>query len=209
MRLFLLALAILIPTASHAQIVDDSAIDDLTNGNVRFEEGKFVAYLADTVSPAFVSQAFENLGLQLQDINIARVSILIVNWPSDSTLSSLETDPSINAVVPIRTGDLRMMLTDSLENAGVPPDQIAEAAADFLKNIPVGTYLVEFDYSIDTIRAADILSQFDDLAFNFTPWPPKTVTILAEPGSEPEMMERVEQLPFVLYTAMIGTIGKD
>lgn len=209
MRIILFAIALLIPAVSSAQIVDDSSIDKLANSDVRFEEGKFVAYLADTVSPAFVLKAFEKLGLQLQDMNITRVSVLIVNWPSDSTLKSLEENPFVTSVVPIRTGDLRMLLTDSLAKAGVPPEQIAETASDFLKNIPVGTYLVEFDYHIDTIMAANILSSFDDLVFNFTPWPPKTVTILSEPGNEPEMMEQVEQLPFVHYTAMIGKIGKD
>lgn len=35
---------------------------------------------------------------------------------------------------------------------------------------------------------------------------PRTVNILVEPGTENEQMLKVEQLPFVQYTALIGII---
>ena len=66
MRIFVLLLPLLfLSISSQAQVIDDSALEDLQNKGIRFVEGKFVAYLADTVSPDFTAKAFAELDIQI------------------------------------------------------------------------------------------------------------------------------------------------
>lgn len=68
------------------------------------------------------------------------------------------------------------------------------------------TYLIEMDYSVDRAVLKKLMSEFRDVAYRILRDDQRTVTIKAEPGNEPLLMDKVEQLPFVESTAMIGTI---
>ena len=190
-------------TIVSAQVVDDSSIEDAQNGGYTFVEGMFVAYLSDTVSPGFIERSFKELNIPVLDTQIEPLVVSVVNQPSDESLAALNEHPKvlnmytmIDKVSIERTNKL-------LKQQGFTEEQIKELK----KESPEMTmYIIRFDYSINEKIAKRILGGFRDVAYKIISDQPRTVTLKAEPGNEPLLMDKVEQLHFVESTAMIGTI---
>lgn len=190
-------------TIVSAQVVDDSSIEDAQNGGYTFVEGMFVAYLADTVSPGFIERSFQELNIPVLDTQIEPLVVSVVNQPSEESLAALNEHPKvlnmytmIDKVSIERTNKL-------LKQQGFTEEQIKELH----KESPEMTmYIIRFDYSINEKIAKHILEGYRDVAYRILSKPLKTVTLKAEVGEEPLLMDKVEQLHFVESTAMIGTI---
>jgi hypothetical protein len=205
MRIFVLLLPLLfLSISSQAQVIDDSALEDLQNKGIRFVEGKFVAYLADTVSPDFTAKAFAELDIQILELDIEPLVIRLVNNPSDSTLRALHAHPSATVYMPkTKNGVSEYFETISNLEALIKEQQDNIRSMD---SNHVASIFIEFDYSINQSKLREFLRAFDDLAYVIYRNNPRTVTLKAEAGNEFELMDKVQQLPFVESTTLIGQI---
>lgn len=194
---------LMVAGTANAQTIDDSSIEDAQNGGYTFVEGMFVAYLADTVSPGFIERSFQELNIPVLDTQIESLVVSVVNQPSDESLVALNEHPNIlNMYSVIDKGSIEKA-NKLLQQRGYTEEQIKE----LYKESPEMTmYIIRFDYSINGKVAKQILGEYRDVAFRILIKPLKTVTLKAEVGEEPLLMDKVEQLHFVESTAMIGTI---
>ena len=206
MRLFAIILVYTFSTAGYAQIIDDSSIDDINSGKVSFVEGRFVAYLTDTVSIGFIFEQFRLLGLQLADTDIHPLQITVVNKPPDSTVYQLRSHPNVTFVEPIRFDLDESAFMDSLKKQNLTPEAFQNARIDFLRSQPTGYFIIEFDYSVNEAGLKKIMEEFRNVAYNITQNIARTIQIYADPGNEEEIMTKVDSLPFVEYVALIGVL---
>lgn len=190
-------------TIVSAQVIDDSSIEDAQNGGYTFVEGMFVAYLADTVSPGFIRDQFRNLEIAVLDEYIKPIVISVVNSPSEESVEKLKNHKNVTAFYSGSSKNEALKLERLLEGTSLSEEQkeqiLNEAA-------PVDIYFVEFDYSINRRALKKLMGDFRDVAYKIISDQPRTVTLKAEPGNEPLLMDKIEQLHFVESTAMIGTI---
>lgn len=204
-RQFILVTVFLIFSGpAKAQVIDDSSVDQIQNGNYNFTEGRFVAYLADTVSPTFVREQFQQLNITILEETIEPLLIAIVNTPSKESLKKLEVQEHVVGVYRTTFESERRMLENKLIDPNLTASQ--KKAIRQLLSMPAEDYVIEFDYSIDVNKAKKLMGEFRDIAYKIVRNSFRTVTLQAEPGNEPLLMDKVEQLPFVVSTAMIGTV---
>ena len=206
MRLFTTILLCAFSTTGYAQIIDDSSIDDINSGKVSFVEGRFVAYLADTVSPSVVFEQFNLLDLQLADADIHPLQITVVNTPADSTIYQLRSHPEIRFVEAIQTNLDESDFLDSLKKLDLSFEAFQNARFDFLRSQSIGSFVIEFDYSVNETKLKKIMGEFRNVAYNITQNIARTIQVYSDPSNEEEIMTRVDSLPFVKYVALIGVL---
>ncbi len=201
----LLFIVLLILTgATNAQVIDDSSIEKNQNGDYDFVEGRFVAYLADTVSPTFIYDQFQQLGIIILDEDIEPLLIALVNTPSSERLEEMESHKNIVGIYRTTLAKERERLEYELSDPALNAKQ--KKAIRQLLTMPQEDYILEFDYSVDIKKAQKVMGEFRDVAYKIFRNSLRTVTLKAEPGNEPLLMDKVEQLSFVESTAMIGAI---
>lgn len=194
---------LMVAGTANAQVIDDSSIEDAQNSGYTFVEGMFVAYLADTVSPGFVREQFEELEISVLDEYIKPMIISVVNSPSKESVEKLRNHKNVLSFYTTGSKEELLKLDKLLEETSLSEaqkEQIRKEAA------PVETYFIEFDYSVNKKELKRLMGEFRDVAYKIISDHPRTVTLKAEPGNEPLLMDKVEQLRFVESTAMIGTI---
>ncbi len=190
-------------TIVSAQVIDDSSIEDAQNGGYTFVEGMFVAYLSDTVSPGFIRDQFRKLEISVLDEHIKPIVISIVNSPSEESVEKLRDHKKVTEFYLGSSKNEALKLERLLEGTSLSEEQKEQILNE---TAPVETYFVEFDYSINKKALKKLMGEFRDVAYKIISDQPRTVTLKAEPGNEPLLMDKVEQLYFVESTAMIGTI---
>ncbi|MEP1151059.1 MAG: hypothetical protein ABJH08_04955 [Balneola sp.] len=187
-----------------AQVIDDSSINDAQNSGYTFVEGMFVAFLADTVSPAFVRDQFQKLDITVLDEYIKPMVITIVNSPSKESLEKLRNHPKVSDFYTTPSANEKVRLEEYLSNSSLSEelkDQVRGNSA------PAEMLIVQLDYSIGKKALKLMMGEFRDVAYKILSDEPKSVTIEAESGNEFVLMDKVEKLPFVESTAMVGSIG--
>ena len=203
-RQFMFSIVLFFLSSSvNAQVIDDSSVDRAQNG-YDFTEGRFVAYLTDTVSPTFIRDQFQRLEIMILDEDIEPLLIALVNTPSDERLKQLESHKNIVGIYSTGLEKERNNLENKLTDPTLNERQKKEIRS--LLSAPQEDYIIEFDYSVDVKRAKVIMGEFRDVAYKVFRNSLRTVTLKSEPGNEPMLMDKVEELPFVESTAMIGTI---
>jgi hypothetical protein len=200
----ILMVLLILTGITKAQVIDDNSIKLNQNGNYEFTEGRFVAYLADTVSPTFIRNQFQSLEIMILDESIEPLLIALVNMPSKERLKELESHKNIVDIYRTTLERERKSLENRLADPALNQKQKKEIR--LLLSAPQEEYIIEFDYSVDVKRAKVIMGEFRDVAYKILRNSLRTVTLKAESGNEPMLMDKVEQLPFVVSTAMIGNI---
>jgi hypothetical protein len=198
----ILSLFILAGSAS-AQVIDDSSIQDAQKSGYTFVEGMFVAYLADTVSPDFINKQFKKLEIAVLEESIKPMVISIVNSPSKESVEELRNHPKVLAFYTAIPRAENVEMEIYLNDAGFSEDQKKQIRNKVEQS---EMYFVELDYSVNKNALKTLMSQFRDVAYKILSDQPRSVTLKAEPGKEPLLMDKVNNLPFVKSTAMIGTI---
>jgi hypothetical protein len=196
-------LAISLPQILNGQVIDDSSINNAQNDGYSFVEGRFVAYLADTVSPRFIEKYFQELGIPVLDIEIEPLVISLVNQPSDESIRALKNHPKILSVYTMVDKASSQRMEELLKQRGYSKEEIKRMKDDSPEMI---MYMINFDYTVNERIAKEIMGDYRDVAYRILSRPLKTVTLKAKEGEEPLLMEKVEQLEFVEGTAMIGAI---
>lgn len=200
-----LFLLLYLPVAS-AQVIDDSAVDRINNGEVEFAEGRFVAYLADTTTPGFARQVFKQKGFDIALLNFEPVRITLRSFPSEETLQKMREDPDIVRIQQMQSQlDPREMM-DSLEKEGLSQAEISRTLQKLQEQSRTGTYMIEFGYHLNREMVDRKMSTYYTLAYEVIGEAARMATLRTEPGKESESMQRAEMLPFVEYTALIGMI---
>lgn len=201
---FLFIVLWILSSALSAQVIDDSSIEKNQNGNYNFVEGQFVAYLSDTVSPTFIHNQFQNLGISILEVTIEPLLIALVNRPTRERLEEMELHQHIIGIFQTSLTKERKNLEFKLSDPTLNAQQ--KKAIRQLLSMPQEDYVIEFDYSVDVKKAKRVMGEFRDVAYKIFRNSLRTVTLEAEPGNEPLLMDKIEQLPFVESTAMIGTV---
>ena len=196
-------LVLCISTYVSAQIIDDSSIENAQTAGYTFVEGMFVAYLSDTVSPGFIERSFRELNIPVLDTQIEPLIVSVVNQPSDVSLAALQVHPKILAMHTMADKVSIEQTNELLQQRGYTEEQIKELKKESPEMM---MYIIRFDYSVNEKVAKQILGGYRDVAYRILSKPLRTVTLKAEVGEEPLLMDKVEQLHFVESTAMIGTI---
>ncbi|MEQ9266457.1 MAG: hypothetical protein RLN81_14605 [Balneolaceae bacterium] len=193
-------------SVANAQIIGDESLQKLQNGEVSFLEGEFIAFLDDTVSPDFVRSAFLELGYELGFEDIHSIQILIINTPADSTIERLRMHPLVSDFIQQTEKVDTLAIERALKDQGVEGSFYNQALENILNSPPTISITCEFEYSVNEAKLKEIMSTFRNVAYEIIRNIPRSVNIKAEPGSEADVMEKVEELPFVQSTALIGVI---
>ncbi len=205
--LLFVTLFLLLGANLFAQVIGDESIRKLEQGEVSFLEGEFIAFLDDTVSLDFIQSEFRRLNYFLTHIEIEPILITIVNSPDDSTLYRLRSHPDVTNVfseqVRVDTSSFESMLSER----GLEGEEYDKALARLLEFESRTTQIYEFDYSVDEKRLKEIMKGFRNVAYTIFRNTPRSVNIKCEPGTEQEVMEKVDQLSYVQSTALIGMIN--
>lgn len=203
-QIIIFTIAVIFSGLAKAQVIDDSSVDKIQKGDYNFTEGRFVAYLADTVSSGFVREQFQQLNITILEETIEPLLIAIVNTPSKESLKKLEVQEHVVKIYRTTLQSEREVLENKLIDPNLSASQ--KKAIRQLLSMPSEDYVIEFDYSIDVKKAKKLMGEFRDIAYKIVRNSFRTVTLQAEPGNEPLLMDKVEQLPFVVSTAMIGAV---
>lgn len=190
----------------HAQIIGDNALRKLEQGQTTTLEGEFIAYLADTVSPEFVTNQLEKLGYELGYVDIQPFTVAIVNQPAESILGDLTSQPEILTYQyepePVDTSYFQ----DLLITQDLTEESYEVALERIIKSQSRERLFIRFKYAMNERAVINFMTGFRSVAYEIISDFPRTVNILVEPGTEKDVMLEIEQLPFVEYTALIGVI---
>lgn len=188
-QIIIFTIVLIFSGLAEAQVIDDSSVDKIQKGDYNFTEGRFVAYLADTVSPAFVREQFQQLNITILEETIEPLLIAIVNAPSKESVKKLEVQEHVVGIYRTTLQSER----EVLENKLTDPDLSAlkKKAIRQLLSMQSENYVIEFDYSIDVNKAKKLMGEFRDIAYKIVRNSFRTVTLQAEPGNEPLLMDKV------------------
>tara|TARA_R110002096_G_scaffold237751_7_gene428652 strand:- start:8032 stop:8673 length:642 start_codon:yes stop_codon:yes gene_type:complete len=198
----------LFPVFCSAQVIDNSAVENLNQGTVNFIEGEFAVYLADTVSPAFIRQQFAALDIRISFNGIEPIIISLANTPSDSTLKKLSSHPKVLAFKELDTEKDYQIFEQELRKKKLSKEAYQQARLDFLSSQSTDSYLITFDYSVNDAVLKKIMREFKDVAYFIKQNFPRIVNVEVVPGTELEKMDTIETLPYIKFTAMIATPPK-
>ena len=191
-----------------AQIIGDDALRSIEEGNVTTLEGEFIAYLADTVSPDFVTRQLESLGYELGFADIQPFTIAIINQPTEEVVADLTSRSEVLDFSykpdPVDSAYFRELLATQDLN----PDEYESSLERIIASQTIERLYLQFQYSMNERAVINFMTNFRSVAYEIISDFPRTVNILVEPGTERDVMLDVEQLPFVEYTALIGVIGE-
>ncbi|GAB5410477.1 MAG: hypothetical protein BalsKO_28420 [Balneolaceae bacterium] len=190
-----------------AQVVGDEALQKLQSGEVSFLDGEFIVFLNDTVSPHFIEQAFLDLKYEISYSDINPILISIVNSPADSTIEELKNHPDVQRLfyepAPVDSAYFKELL----EQRGLSGENFDRAYDRLITSQTRDETLFEFTYSVNEDRLKQIMGNFRSVAYQILQNYPRSVNVTCTPGEEQELMGKIEQLPFVESTALIGVIG--
>ncbi len=193
-----------LPVLCSAQVIDNSAVDNLSQGTVNFIEGEFAVYLADTVSPGFIRQQFAALDIQISFNGIEPIVISLANTPSDSTLKKLYSHPKVLSFKELDTEKDYEIFEQELRKKKLSKEAYQVARLDFLSSQSTDNFLITFDYSVNIVGLKKIMREFKDAAYFVKQNYPRIVNVGVSPGTELEKMDKIEALPYVKFTAMIA-----
>ncbi len=189
-----------------AQVIGDDALQRVQDGNVSFLEGEFIVFFDDTVSDTFVETRFKELGYEISYADISPLQISIVNRPADSVLTQLENHPevlrSFKESAPVDSSYFKELL----EEQGLTGEAFDQAYERLISSQTNEEHFYEFEYSVNIDRLKQIMGNFRSLAYQVFQDFPRSVNVTCEPGSEEELMKKIEELPYVESTALIGVL---
>tara|TARA_R110000868_G_scaffold306734_1_gene568058 strand:+ start:91180 stop:91815 length:636 start_codon:yes stop_codon:yes gene_type:complete len=190
-----------------AQVIGDEGLQRIQDGQVSFLEGEFIVFLNDTVSPDFIERKFSELDYNISFSDINPILISIVNSPDDSVLTNLGKHPNVNRSyiesIPVDSSYFRELL----EEQGLLGAAFEQAFSRLVESQTKEEYFFEFDYSVNESRLKEIMGSFRSVAYQLLQNYTRSVNVTCTPGKEQELMEEIEQLPYVENTALIGVLG--
>ncbi len=189
-----------------AQVIGDDALQRIQDGKVSFLEGEFIVFLDDTVSSSFIDRRFKELGYEISYSDIQSLQISIVNRPPDSTLTRLENHPEVLRSFTESTPVDSAYFRELLEEQGLSGEAFDQAFERLLTSQTNEERFFEFKYSVNTDQLKKIMGNFRSVAYQIFRDFPRSVNVSCEPGQEEELMKKIEELPYVESTALIGVI---
>lgn len=195
-------------TSIQAQFIGDDALRKIETGRVSTLEGEFIAYLADTVSPDYVTDQLKRLGYELGFMDIQPFTIAIINQPDEEVIAELTSQTEIldfnYQPDPVDSAYFRELLATQ----DLSPDEYASSLERIIASQTIERLFLRFQYSMNERAVINFMTSFRSVAYEIISDFSRTVNILVEPGTERDTMLEIEQLPFVEYTALIGVIGE-
>ena len=204
---FICLLCLSLTTPLIGQVIGDDALQKVQSGQVSFLEGEFVVFLHDTVSLEFIERRFAALDYEISYADINPILISIVNSPEDSTLDRLKNHPDVErqyfASAPVDSAYFKELL----EQRGLTGENFDQAYARLIESQTRDETLFEFKYSVNEEALKRIMGSFRSVAYQILRNYPRSVNVVCTPGNEQELMDKIEELPFVESSALIGVLG--
>ncbi len=204
---FICLLCLSLTTPLIGQVIGDDALQKVQSGQVSFLEGEFVVFLHDTVSLEFIDRSFAELNYEISYADINPILISIVNSPEDSTLEQLKDHPEVErqyfAPAPVDSAYFKELL----EQRGLTGENFDQAYARLIESQTRDETLCECKYSVNEDALKRIMGNFRSVAYQILRNYPRSVNVTCTPGTEQELMDKIEELPFVESSALIGVLG--
>lgn len=206
-KLIVIVFAVLMPLFAFAQVIDDSSIKQLESGEYTLEEGRIQVTFSDTVSPDYVQQEFEKMGLKILSSNFQPIVLTIENAPATELMKQLEDSKWVDFIMS--------------ESAGISDEDINELSdKDTLDNNRVNQMLAQLNhggeykfiiigltYAATIAEVAEIKSNYPDLDIQVSEYSERTAVIQTAEAKEMETMDELKKLGYVKSTAFIGSVS--
>ncbi|MFV1884113.1 MAG: hypothetical protein ACMZ7B_06485 [Balneola sp.] len=207
MRLISVLIISFFSISLNAQVIGDDALQKIQDGEVSFLEGEFIVFLDDTVSTSFIENQFSELGYRISYVDINPLMVSVVNSPADSVLERLKKHPevfrSFLAPAPVDSS----YFIGILQEQGLSGGAFDSAFERLVRSQSNKELFFEFSYSVNVPRLKQIMGTFRSVAYQIHRDYQRSVNVSCEPGKEEELMKKIEELPYVESTALIGIIG--
>lgn len=206
LKIYVCLLLTFVYSHTHAQVLDDKALEKIENGETTTLKNQFVVYLADTASPAYIERQLSSLGYSFKNLNVDPIRINLANSPDQSIIDDLLSKPEILNHLQYTVEFDSLNFKQQLSEQGVNDERIKQSMQRYLSTFNEKKVRIEFNYDMNEQDVINFMTDFRSVAYNIIPVQAKTVTILVEEGTENDVMLEVEKLPFVEYTALIGVL---
>lgn len=190
-----------------AQVIGDDALQKIQEGKVSFLEGEFIVFFDDTVSKSFVEHQFHQLDYPISYSDINPLLISIVNTPADSVLDNLKNHPQVSRSFKESAPVDSSYFEGVLREQGLSGEAFDAAFERLVSSQSNEQLFFEFDFSVNEARLKQIMGSFRSVAYQLYQNFPRSVNVTCDPGSEDMLMKKIEELPYVESTALIGVIG--
>ncbi|MAO66584.1 MAG: hypothetical protein CL666_16455 [Balneola sp.] len=199
-------LLLFIPFAVQAQIIDESDFNKLQQGNYSIEKGKIQVTFTDTTTSDFAIQELGKKGYEVLSSTFQPIMLRVTHLPEGITPKDLEdhkwVDFILHESVGIDDEDLRKMKKKD--------STVTERQRELLEQFKDrGNYqflMVGLTYGATKDALADLEDIHPELKFEVALQSERSAVIKTETDKELEAMDELQSLPFVLNTAMMGSI---
>ncbi len=198
--------AVVLPFLAFAQVMDDSDIKKLEDGEYKLEEGKIQVTFSDTVSPDYIEREFEKMGLKILSSSFQPLVLTIENASGSEIMKELEDNKWVEFIMS--------------ESEGISDDDVKEFnKKDTLDNSRINQMLTELNHSSEykfimvgltyaatLAEVSEIRNKFPDLDIQIAEYAERTAIIETEAKKELETMDELKKLAYVKNTAFIGNL---
>jgi hypothetical protein len=197
----------LIPLFVIAQTMDDSAIQDLQNGEYKLAEGKLQVSFEQGVSEEEMRAEVTRLGYEVESAVFENYVLHVDNRIEEDQLTEIEGLTVVDSVL-----DHRRQYDANLQNKIKESRMMSDAERNELleqlekQQGPSGLLLVFLNAGATESTVKEIRSQFENLEISVFKPAQRTAIIKTEVGKELEAMDELNTHSFVENSAFVGVI---
>lgn len=203
----LLIIGVLWPIFTLAQVMDDSAIDQLQKGNYSIEKGKIQVVFDDTTSQKFAVKELERRGYDVLESTFQNIVLSIENDPRSGQLAEIEEHEWVDFILSESSGISDESLEeindkDTLDNAKI--NQILSQINR--KNTGYEFITVGLKPTASMSVLEDLKTAHPNLEFRVAENSIRSAVIQTEEGKEEETIQNLKALPFIVDLTYIGSL---
>lgn len=196
----------LIPFMLQAQVIDESDLDNLRQGNYTLEKGKVQVNFSDTVSSDFITKEFEKLGYEIVSSNFQSIMLRVTKIPDAVSRKDLEDNRWVEFIMSESVGMDDEDLEEMNKKDSVDSNRMNEMLKQFNQKGNYEYVMMGLSYKATTDALSEIQAIHPELEFEVAKESERSAIIKTEEGKEVDMMDELDKLPYVLNTAMVGTL---
>lgn len=205
-KLIVIVFAVIAPILVFAQVMDDSSIKKLESGEYSLEEGKIQVTFSDTVSPDYVQEEFDKMGLKILSSNFQPIILKIENSPATELMKELEDSEWVDFIMSESAGISDEDISELSEKDTLDNNRVNQMLAQLNHSGEYKFVIIGLTYNATISEVAEIKSKFPDLDIQVLEYSERTAIIQTEAEKEMETMDELKKLAYVKNTAFIGSL---
>ncbi|MTI89563.1 MAG: hypothetical protein FH748_16535 [Balneolaceae bacterium] len=208
--MFCLGIMLMLPAVIVAQTMDLSELKALEEGNYSFAKGKVQVTLTDTTTPAFVMRDFKQQGYEVSSINIKPIVGFGTAEVEESVITELEEHPYIKNLIVHKQAFTSADREKIMEMENASKERKEKLVEELTAMSKKSRMQVIFNINITKTKAHELLDRYPAISVTLlNDDSPRTVIVKTPEGRETQMMDKLEKIPYVESTAMIGVIDQN